>query len=68
MEQRTLLALVAVLAFWVVNTLLWNYSLFDVTLPLVGTIFDFKPFQLIAPYSVFIGAIIVILVYKVTKR
>ena len=69
MDKTTaLLALLVVCAFWLISTYLWDYSIPIFALPVIGTILDFKPFQTIAPYAVFIGALLTLAVMSLRRK
>lgn len=67
-RKVAMIALVLLIGYWFVSWQFSDWSIPIFELPIIGPIVDVKPFQLLAPWSLFIGGGIVFLIAYAYRR
>lgn len=65
--NKYLLILLLIGGWWILCYLFEDYTIPIISVPIFGTVLGIKPFQLLSPLSLMIGALIAIVIMRIKK-
>jgi hypothetical protein len=68
MNRGVILAILAFFAYCFVSVYFYDYSIPVYSLPIIGTVYAVKPFEMLAPYTIIIGLCLAGIVTFVTQK